>query len=169
MPSSNTVPLSRPSSMASWRAQVTRELGIRENPKLLHGPRGISTSRRSASGGHSERVPSPIFNRTVPELSGFHTGQPVRQWRWQRWNGCRGSTTTDYSNPSDTSHLPKLRQTTIGNSPVRSPWWRHDLNQTTSTKPGALQCSWGVGIFRDYQIRWTALCNKAGPHHPKPH
>jgi len=76
---------------------------------------------------------------TKPKSSIVDPGQPAMQWRWQRWNGCRGSTTTDYSNPSDTSRLPKLRQTTIGNSPVRSPWWRHDLNQTASTKPGALQ------------------------------
>jgi putative transposase len=41
------------------------------------------------------------------------------------------------SNPSATSRRPKLRQTTTGNSPVRPPWWRPDLNQTASTKPGA--------------------------------
>ncbi|WP_233521236.1 MULTISPECIES: transposase [unclassified Simplicispira] len=32
-----------------------------------------------------------------------------------------------------------MRQTTTGNSPVRSPRWRPDLNQTASAKAGAVQ------------------------------
>src|SRR5450830_851733 len=45
--------------------------------------------------------------------------------------------------PSGTSRLPKLRQTTIGNSPVRTPRWWPDLNQTASSKPGAIQFALG--------------------------
>ncbi|MGA7966850.1 MAG: hypothetical protein WCB49_13370, partial [Gammaproteobacteria bacterium] len=44
----------------------------------------------------------------------------------------------------------KLRQTTIGNSPVR-PRWRPDLNQTASAIPGAVQISFIViaGLISD--------------------
>ena len=53
-------------------------------------------------------------------------------------NGWLGLTNIACSNPLDTSHLHKLRQTTTGNSPVRPPWWRLDLNQPASAKPGAI-------------------------------
>src|SRR5690606_28651653 len=39
---------------------------------------------------------------------------------------------------SATSHQQKLRQTTIGNWPSGQWPKRHDLNQTASTKPGAV-------------------------------
>ena len=41
-------------------------------------------------------------------------------------------------NPSAISPRRRLRQTTIGNSPRRTPLWRN-LNQTASSKPGAIQ------------------------------
>ncbi len=37
------------------------------------------------------------------------------------------------------SRLQKLRQTITGNSPVKSPRWLPDLNQTSFTKSGAIQ------------------------------
>ena len=42
--------------------------------------------------------------------------------------------------PSATSRRRRLRQTTIGDSPVRPPPWRSDLSQRASKNPGAIQC-----------------------------
>ena len=52
--------------------------------------------------------------------------------------GCPGSITTDCWSPSATSRPPRLRQTTTGISPSRSPY-RPDLNQPPSTEPGPIQ------------------------------
>ena len=67
-----------------------------------------------------------------------HHGKQRKPWSSQRSNGGSGSTSIGYSNPLDTSRPQKLRQTTTGNSPVRPPLWRPDLNQTASANPGAV-------------------------------
>jgi len=45
-------------------------------------------------------------------------GRPAKPSNSARSNGCPGSTTNDYSNPSGISLRQKLRQTTICNSPI---------------------------------------------------
>lgn len=44
----------------------------------IHGLRKICPPRLNALGEPTERIVSPIFNRTVPELSGFHSAGPER-------------------------------------------------------------------------------------------
>ena len=52
---------------------------------------------------------------------------------------CPGTTATAYLSPSATSHPPRPRQTTTGNSQVRLPRWGFDLTQRASAIPGAVQ------------------------------
>ena len=61
-------------------------------------------------------------------------GKPSKPWSWPHSNGFPGSTTTACWILLGLSRLQKLRQTTTGNSPVRPPQWRPDLNQPASTK-----------------------------------
>ncbi len=68
-----------------------------------------------------------LIHRRVP-------GKRRSHWNWPPWNGCPGSTTTDCCSPLGIFHRPRLRQTTIGNSP-RRPRKLINFNQLASTKP----------------------------------
>ena len=128
----------------------------RDNSLIHHSDRGsqyvsIRYSERLAEAGIEPSVGSKgdsYDNALAETINGLYKAElihrrapwkPRRPWSSPRWNGWPGSTTTDYSNPSAISRQPRPRQTTTGNSPVRPPQWRPDLNPTASTEPGAIQ------------------------------
>lgn len=131
---------------------------------IQHSDRGsqcvsIRYTERSAEAGIEPSLGSKgdsYDNALAETINALYKAELIHRrapWRTKeavelpRWSGYRGSTTIACLNPSGTSRLQKLRQTTTGNSPIRplSKW--ADLNQTASAETGAIQRLAGVMLF----------------------
>ena len=94
-------------------------MSIRYTERLAEA--GIDPSVGSKGDSYDNALAETINGLPKAEL--IHSGRPGKPgsgWIWRPWNGCSGSTTTDCSSPSATSLRLKLKQTTTGNSLVRS-------------------------------------------------
>ena len=135
---------------ALYARQPERDAGL-----VCHSDRGsqyvsIRYTERLAEAGIEPSVGSKgdsYDNALAETINGLYKAELIHRrapWKTKesvepRSNGWPGSTTIDCSNPSAISRRRRLRQTTTGNSPVRPPRWRSDLNQLASTNPGAIQ------------------------------
>jgi hypothetical protein len=127
----------RDGSLVCHSDRGSQYVSIRYTERLAEA--GIEPSVGSKGDSYDNALAETINGLYKAEL--IHrraTWKTRNRWSWPPSNGCHGSTTTGCSNPSATSRPPRLRQTTTGNSPVRSPWWWPDLNQPASTIPGVV-------------------------------
>ena len=126
----------RDGSLVCHSDRGSQYVSIRYTERLAEA--GIEPSVGSKGDSYDNALAETINGLYKTEL--IHRRAPWKTKESQKppCNGCPGSTTTDCWSPLGTSRLQKLRQTTGGNSPVRPPRWRPDLNQTASTNPGAV-------------------------------
>jgi hypothetical protein len=88
-------------------------------------------------------------------------GQSVNRWSWPRCKGCPGSTVHRRLEPIGYIPSAEAEANCYWQHAVRSPRWRVDANQATSTIPG------GVGTlpFQSSLVLRFTLTYSAGQHH----
>ena len=95
-------------------------VSIRSTERLAEA--GIDPSVGSKGDSYDNALAETKPSMACTRLNSFTAvphGKPSKPSNWPPSNGWLGSTTNDYSNPSDTSRPPRLRNGIICNSPNR--------------------------------------------------
>ena len=116
---------------------VPRSPGLILDSRSPVAERGMEPSMGSKGGRHGRNMLAETINgqykaELIHRRAHWKTGESM--WLVPR-NGCHDSTTIGCSNSSATSHRPSLRQTTTGQSLVRTPELS-ELDPPVSTKSG---------------------------------
>lgn len=109
----------RDGSLICHSDRGSQYVSIRYSERLAEA--GIETSVGSKGDSYDNALAETINGLYKAEL--IHRRAPWKPWSLRRSNGCPGSITIACSNPLGTSRLQRLRQTTIGNLPIRPLLW----------------------------------------------